>query len=181
MTSNKISSKSETTCAEIATLMMAMANYICEDTYTVAFDTALYKCDLATSNGIIANAQSINVNGGGTDITLPIKWLLDNKVFVDRIIMFSDNEINNSWNSLGYSWTRRSSVPCQALVEQYKQQINPNVWVHAIDLVGYGTQQFKGKNVNIIAGWSEKTLEFIDMVEKGADNLVAKIENYYFK
>jgi|WetSurMetagenome_2_1015567.scaffolds.fasta_scaffold13707_4 60 kDa SS-A/Ro ribonucleoprotein len=177
----KISIKSEITCAEIAVLMMAIANYICEETITTTFDTSLKMCNLSTSNGIISNANSINVNGGGTDITLPIQYLLQNKIFVDRIILFSDNEINSGWNSSYGGWLRKSSIPCQLLVEQYKNTINPNIWVHAIDLQGYGTQQFKGKNVNIMAGWSEKVLEFINLTEKGTDSLSKRIEGYYFK
>jgi len=176
-----ISAKSDVLCSDIATLMMSMANYICEDTFTTAFDTKLYQCNLASSNGIISNAKSINVNGGGTDITLPIKWALDNKMFVDRIIIFSDNEINSGWVQTNSFWRNSRSVQCQALVDRYRQEVNPDVWVHAIDLQGYGTQQFMGKNVNIISGWSEKTLEYIDLVEKGSNSLIQEIEGYYFK
>lgn len=167
---NGISAKSDTSCAEIAVLMMAIANYICEETITTTFDTKLYMSQLSSLNGIIANANSIKVNGGGTDISLPIRHLLQNNIFVDRIIILSDNEINR-----GYG------VRCQSYVEEYKRKINPKVWVHAIDMMGYGTQQFNGKNVNIIAGWNEKVLEFIYQTEKGVDTLMNKIEGYYFK
>lgn len=167
---NYISRKSDVTCAEIALVMMSIANYICEETITTTFDTKLYNKNLSTKNGIIANANSIKVNGGGTDISLPIKHLLKNEIFVDRIIILSDNEIN-----YGYG------VVCQKYVEEYKRKINPNVWVHAIDMQGYGTQQFYGERVNIIAGWSEKILDFIYQVEEGNGSIISKIENYYFK
>jgi 60 kDa SS-A/Ro ribonucleoprotein len=172
-----ISSKSEMTCAEIAVLMLSIANYICEETITTTFDNDLYQCSLSTQNGIIANANSIEVNGGGTDITLPIRYLLDNKIFVDRIIMLSDNEINRGYTySIGYGGPKT----CQALVEEYKKKVNPDVWVHAIDMQGYGTQQFAGKNANIIAGWSEKVFDFISAVELGIDTLIDRISGYYF-
>lgn len=164
-----ISRKSDVTCAEIALVMMSIANYICEETITTTFDTKLYNKNLSTKNGIIANANSICVNGGGTDISLPIKHLLKNKIFVDRIIILSDNEINYGYGAV-----------CQKYVEEYRRQINPNVWVHAIDMQGYGTQQFYGERVNIMAGWSEKILDFIYQVEEGTESLVGKIENYYF-
>jgi hypothetical protein len=165
-----ISSKSKTCCSEIAVLMMAIANYICEETITTTFDTRLYKAQLSSKNGIIANANSIEVNGGGTDISAPIKYLLNNKIFVDRIIILSDNEIN-----FGYG------LVCQSYVEKYKRTINPKVWVHSIDMQGYGTQQFAGENVNIIAGWSERILEFIYTIEQGFGTLEDKIQNFYFK
>lgn len=164
------SSQSQVTCAEIAVLMMSIANYICEETITTTFDTSLYNCNLSTQNGIIANANSIKVNGGGTDISLPIRYLLQNKIFVDRIIILSDNEINRGYGSV-----------CQQYVDEYRKKVNPNVWVHAIDLMGYGTQQFHGPKVNIIAGWSEKVLGFIHIAEEGTGSLIEKIENYYFK
>ncbi|WP_010245614.1 TROVE domain-containing protein [Acetivibrio cellulolyticus] len=173
-----ISSKSEVTCAEIAVLMLSIANYICEETITTTFDNNLYPCSLSTQGGIIANANSISVNGGGTDITLPIRYLLDKKIFVDRIIMLSDNEINRGYTyRIGYGGPKT----CQALVEEYKKKVNPDVWVHAIDMQGYGTQQFAGKNVNIIAGWNEKVFDFISATEQGIDTLIDKISGYYFK
>jgi len=173
-----VSRNSELTCAEIAVLMLSIANYICEETITKTFDNFLYTCNLSTQNGIIANADSIKVNGGGTDITLPLQYLLDKKIFVDRIIILSDNEINRV-----YTYSMGSGQPntCQALVERYKKWVNPNVWVHAIDMQGYGTQQFKGRNVNIIAGWSERVFDFIYSVEQGMDSLIERIANYYFK
>jgi 60 kDa SS-A/Ro ribonucleoprotein len=167
---NPISRRSDTTCSEIAVLMMAIANYICEETITTTFDTKLYMNSLSTKNGIIANANSVRVAGGGTDISLPIRHLLSNKIFVDRIIILSDNEINYGYGDV-----------CQKYVEEYRRKINPKVWVHAIDMMGYGTQQFAGNNSNIIAGWSEKVLDFIYQVEEGMENLAGKIENYYFK
>lgn len=173
-----ISSKSELTCAEIAVLMLSIANYICEESITRTFDNDLYPCTMSAKNGIIANANSVKVNGGGTDITLPLRYLLDKKIFVDRIILLSDNEINR-----GYSYNTGYGGPntCQTLVEEYRKKVNPDVWVHAIDMQGYGTQQFNGRNVNIMAGWNEKVFDFISAAEKGTLTLISKISNYYFK
>lgn len=170
MMSARISSKSDVTCADIGVLLTAMANYICEDSILTTFDTKLKSCTLPTTGGIIQNANSIRIDGGGTDITLPIRYLLDTGRKVDRIIILSDNEINS-----GYDGT------CQTLVNKYRREVNPNVWVHAIDLQGYGTQQFKGEKVNLISGWSEKVLQFIPLVENGENGLIDKISNYYFK
>jgi hypothetical protein len=82
--------------------------------------------------------------------------------------MLSDNEIN-SYRGFG---------TCQGLVDQYRKQCNPDLWVHAVDLQGYGTQQFIGSQINLIAGWSEKVLEFINLAEQGATTLVEKIASY---
>lgn len=166
---NPVSAKSDVYCSDIACLMASMANYICDDTIVLSFDTRLNKVNISSVGGIIQNAKSINVNGGGTDITLPIRYLLQEKIKVDRLIMFSDNEINSGYR--GYQRT------CQSYADLYRREINPDFWVHAVDLQGYGTQQFIGAKTNIIAGWSEKMLEFISLSEIGIDNIVNRIEN----
>ena len=66
-------------------------------------------------------------------------------------------------------------------VDKYRKTVNPNLWVHSIDMQGYGTQQFIGERTNILAGWNEKVLEFIPKVEEGLSSLKEEIENYYFK
>ena len=165
-----ISQRSDITSADIAVLMMSIANYICEEAITSTFDTRFRLCPMSNIGGIMLNASNISITGGGTNITLPIRYLINNNIYVDRIILLSDNEIN-----CGYKRT------CQSYVEEYKNKINPNVWVHAIDMQGYGTQQFCGEGVNIISGWSEKVLEFIVTVENGVKDLSMEIENYYFK
>jgi len=167
---SRVSQKSDMTCAEIGTVLMSIANSICDEAITSTFDTIFKVTPLASKNGIIANANSIKVTGGGTDLSLPIKYLLENKIYVDRIILLSDNMINYGYDRV-----------CQVYINEYRKKVNPNVWVHAIDLLGYGTQQFKGNKVNIIAGWNEKILEFIPNVEAGLSNIKEKIEDYFFK
>jgi hypothetical protein len=182
MNSTNISNKSDVHCSDIAVLMMAIANYICDESITSSFDTKFYKVSMPTTNGIISNAKNVRINGGGTDITLPIQYLLRNKIFVDRIILLSDNQINYGWDRVNNrGFTSQTKTACQKYIDLYRKEINPNVWVHAIDLQGYGTQQFKDNKTNIMAGWSERIFEFIDLTEKGIDTLIKKVDTYYFK
>lgn len=167
---SKLSRKSDMTCAEVGTVLMSIANSICDEAITSVFDTKFKIVPFASSNGIIANARSVKPSWGGTNLSLPIYYLLDNRIFVDRIILLSDNEINYGYDNV-----------CQKLIDEYRKKVNPHVYVHAIDLLGYGTQQFKGDKVNIIAGWNEKILEFIPKVECGLNNIKEEIEGYYFK
>ena len=165
-----VSRNSSISCAEIGALLMSIANSICDEAIISTFDSSFKIVPSGSQNGIIASARSITPTWGWTDLSLPIKYLINNKIYVDRIILFSDNEIN-----LGYDDV------CQKLIDKYRKKINPDVYVHAVDLLGYGTQQFKGPKVNIIAGWSEKILEFISKVENGLDNMKLEIERYHFK
>ena len=159
-----VSAKSDIQCSDIACLFASMANKICDDAIIVSFDTSLRKIALSTKGGIIQNAISIRVDGGGTDIALPLMYLLQEKIMVDRLILFSDNEVNS-----------RTDVT-QKYADKYRKKINSDFWVHAVDLQGYGTQQFIGPKTNIVAGWSEKVLEFISLAETGVSSLVETIE-----
>lgn len=170
MTWNVISKKSNVRPVEIGALLLSMANKICDDSITTTFHTSCKPCVLNPKNGVINNAKSVRIDGGGTDMMCAIEYLIDNNIKVDRIIIFSDNEVNSRKNVV------------QSIFNVYRSQINPNCWLHAIDLEGYGTVQFNehDKHVNLIAGWSEKLLQFIPMVEKGANGIVKEIEDYDF-
>lgn len=60
-----LSRKSDTTCAEIGTVLMAIANSICDEAITSTFDTRFKIMPLAATNGIIANANSIGLQAEG--------------------------------------------------------------------------------------------------------------------
>ena len=70
------------------------------------------------------------------------------------------------------------SKPVQTLADEYRRRTGNDIWVHAIDLEGYGTQQFHGPKTSIIAGWSEKVFEFILLAEQGVDSLIQRIQQY---
>lgn len=166
-----ISSRSEVTSADIAVVMMAIANYICEEAITGTFSDTFELYPMSSSGGIIANAKSVPITGLGTNMIAPLRYLIDNYIYVDRIIILSDNEAGYSYKGI-----------CQQYVDEYRCKVNPDVWVHAIDMNGYGTQQFWGGNVNIISGWSENIFKFISSVEdSGKKKMLNEIENYYFK
>ena len=174
----KISRRSEISCCDIARILCAMANYVCENSIVVSFDNNLYKHSLATTNGILLNADSIDFSGGGTYCQLPLEYLLDEKIKVDRIIMLSDNMCNHSYTS-GHLWEKRT--PTQKLFNDYLNKINPNAFFHMIDIVGYGTSEvnINSDKVDFISGWNENILGYINTYEKGINTLVSDIEKMY--
>ena len=139
-----ISKNSKLRCSDIARLLAALASKLCDEYIIYTF---------------------------GTDLTLPIDEMLANNIRVDRLIMFSDNEINSDGEPTAFG-------TCQILADKYRKTINPDFWVHAVDLLGYGTQQFIGDKTNVIAGWSERIMEFIILAELGIQSQVTAIENY---
>ena len=183
MTTN-FSAYSDVTYVEIGILLGIMSATICEDATVCYFSMPGYFSKFGDKgyeikkygkfDPILSTVTSYTNSGGGTDLTLPIEYALkEDKSIVpfDRIIYFSDNECN--------SVTRREAV--QKYVNEYREKFNPNLWVHAIDMEGYGTQQFFGPKFNLIAGWGDNIFKFIDLAESGVGNLITEIRNYELK
>lgn len=168
---SSVSSKSKVRCCDISSLLAVLSTKICDEYMVFSFDTKLYKTNIGTNAPILEEANKLARCYGGTSLELPLQYMINNNIVADRLILISDNVINSEWSG-GYKQT------CQALADKYRKTVNKNLWVHAIDLQGYGTQQFMGGKTNIIAGWSEKVLEFIKLAEDGIDTQVKRIENY---
>ena len=163
-----VSAKSDIRCCEIGMMLGVIANRICDNAIFYTFDTNLQKKAISTRNGILYTVMHEASAGGGTSMELPFLAMIREKVRADRIIVISDNQCNGSW----------FSKPIQSLADEYRRNSGNDIWVHAIDLQGYGTQQFHGTKTNIIAGWSEKVFDFILLAEQGEGTLEKAIEEY---
>ena len=174
----RTSDKSNVSCHDIACLLGVLASRICDDSITIDFASDYWggrngrikdckKYDISTKSGILSQMSKFLPANGGTPMSAPFNYLMNNNIEVDRIIILSDNDTNSE------------SKAIQSYLNKYREKFgNPNVWVHGIDLQGYGTTQFNGRNTSFITGWNEKVLEFINLIEEGVSSQVKKIENY---
>ena len=163
-----VSAKSDIRCCEIGMMLGVIANRICDNAIFYTFDTRLQKKAISTRNGILYTVNHEACAGGGTNMYLPFEQMIHDHINADRIIVISDNECNNSWYR----------NPVESLANDYRRKSGNDIWVHAIDLQGYGTQQFHGAKTNIIAGWSEKVFDFILLAEQGEGTLEKAIAAY---
>jgi hypothetical protein len=184
--SSPISTKSDVRCSDIGSLLGSMASRICEDATVCYFDAANswssrkgYRiAHYGKYDSVLATAEKNAFSGGGTDLSLPMKYALNEddarhlKPF-DRVIYFSDNECNSSFRGIAKT--------VQGMADEYRKRYNGEFWVHAVDLQGYGTQQFVGNRTNVIAGWSEQVIPFFNLVEAGVSTLVDAIAKYEVK
>lgn len=168
---NKISQNSDVTAREIANLMAAICAKVCEKAIIIHFDTTAKLFTFNNNESVLSQIEKMPSYGGGTDLTVAIDALYGQQIVVDRVIYLSDNEINQGFEH--GNWTNR--VPLQTCWSAYKQKFNPEAWIHAIDILGYGTQQVKGKNTNILGGWNERVLDFISLTEKGLASILDAI------
>lgn len=169
---SRVSSKSDVKCCDIAMLLGVIANRICEDARVFTFDTDIKEMNIPMRNGIISTALNARITGGGTDMHLPFRKMISDNIDCDRIIILSDNECNADERYWHYS------EPVQKIADKYRSVTGKNIWVHAVDICGYGTQQFHGQRTNIIAGWSEKIFDFILLAEQGTKPLIRWISEY---
>lgn len=107
---------------------------------------------------IIDIAKSIEnqAQGGGTNTGSVFDTAKDDYA---RIIILSDNE---SWNG-----------SAQSSYAEYRKK--NDCMVYAIDIAGYGSTDLKSSKVKHLAGWSDKVLDLIPLMEKGK-SLVEYIE-----
>ncbi|HEY8540957.1 MAG TPA: TROVE domain-containing protein [Pseudothermotoga sp.] len=177
-----LSRRSKIQMVDVATLLMAMAHKFCEQSITSVFAENFAVVPVSKTDSVIANQKkfmSTNV-GYATYLHKPLEWLLDNKVYVDRIVVFSDMQAYTEKVYYGWGYTRHGAPSPQQIIDQYRKEVNPDVVIHSVDLAGHGTVVFhpNDKKVNLIGGWSEKVLQLIQLAEKGYDTLVYTIENY---
>lgn len=164
-----ISAKSKVNCCEIAMVLGLIANKICDDSVFYTFDVEIRKHSFSRRNGILYTAMHCSNPGWGTDMSLVFKKMIAENVKADRVIILSDNQCNTGYGGR-----------VQILADEYRKKTGNDIWVHAVDLQGYGTQQFSGAKTNIIAGWSEKIFDFIRLAEQGEGSLEKAIEQYTY-
>lgn len=164
---DRVSAKSDVACVEIGMMLGMIANRICENSIVYTFDTGIEKHAVSRRSGILYAVTHNARAGGGTNMDLPFQKMINDRVRADRVIIISDDECNYGWRN-----------PVNTIADKYRKISGNDIWVHAIDLQGYGTQQFHGPKTNIIAGWSEKVLQFIRLAENGTGALQEAIENY---
>jgi len=171
--SGLVSAQSDVRCCDISMLLGLIASRICEDSEVYCFDTRLEQMPVSHRSGLLYTAMHNSHCGGGTDMSLPFALIHNKKIKCDRVIILSDNMCNTYG---GYFWG--SAKPIQAYADECRKSIHNDFWVHAVDLQGYGTQQFTGPKTNIVAGWSEKLFEFMLLAEQGEDTLQKRIASY---
>ncbi len=168
---SSVSAHSTITCQEVGNLLGAITHAMCENAIVSVFGETHAVVDLSRKDSILTNMKRLNTKdvGHSTEAWLAIRHLRDHKISVDRIVLFSDMQCYSSAGWGGESLAEE--------LRKYRSAVNPNVHLHSVDLAGYGTLQFPAdeKRVSLIAGWSEKVLEFLPAFEGGMRKALERI------
>ncbi len=175
-----VSDKSQMSMNMVANLMQAILlkktsqSSIGAETYSSVFGQDFKMVAVNPANSCIAQAQAFrdtNV-GHSTNGYLVFRHIARAKIKVDRVVIFTDCQlwVDGGYNHFDQGLTR-DSVKAARL-------INPNMWIHWIDLSGYGTlpQPIYDQKVNLISGWSERVLDYIGAVERGRIGMAKAIQ-----
>ena len=98
-----------------------------------------------------------------------IEYLLNNDIAVDRIMIFTDNQM---WNSRARRsiWRDDSDEDGVTFAEKFLlyQQKYPGVKLYTFDMSGYGNISIpqNTRGVCLIGGWSDKIFDFISAFEE---------------
>ena len=166
-----LSGHSKVTCRDTAAVLAALLVHMSDDAWVCGFDTTASALPF-TGMSVLADVESVPASGGGTNMAAGFDCLMESGFDADRVVVLSDNEVN------GHSWMTKDFgyKTIQSKLDKYRAKVGHDVWCHAIDLMGYGTQQFMGAKVNIMGGWSEQVLRFVALAERGLGGLVAEVE-----
>lgn len=177
-----ISSKSIVTCRDVANLMTTVVHRTCESPIASVFATHFRPVNLSKRTGVLKNMESLRAEnvGGGTYGYKIIEHLLNEKIKVDRIMIFTDCQLYNQSPYWYGDSKKRDDTTVSALLRKYKAQVNPNVYTYVIDLTGYGQAVFPEdeKNVCLVAGWSDKLIHFMAAYEEDSKSAIDRIDNY---
>jgi 60 kDa SS-A/Ro ribonucleoprotein len=124
-------------------------------------DSADYRT-LNTKDATLTIARNMRFASGGTNFHAIFQKA--NKAY-DRVIILSDMQ--------GWIGNYSPAVP----FADYCKRTNATPHIYSFDLQGYGTLQFPEKKVYAIAGFSEKILDVMKLLEQDRNALVNTVES----
>jgi len=157
-----VSAKSKILLYDVGLMLAMLLQSRCKSVEVGMFGDT-WKTITVPLNNILGNVREFYKREGevgySTNGFLVIKDLLERKVKMDKVIMFTDCQLWNSANTQDHIHT---------LWLRYKA-IAPNASLYLFDLKGYGQAplQVLQNDVYLVAGWSDKVFEVLDALENG--------------
>lgn len=175
--SQAFSKDSTVSLREIGCLMASALHSACDNAIVSVFGSDHRVVSVSPQDTILTNMDLLHRQGdlGGTDAWKTVRHLNTTKTRVDRIVLFSDMQCYDSGNQ-PRGWGGESYSLAEEL-RRYRSSVNPDVHMVSVDLAGYGTSQVPTDDpkVTLLAGWSDRVLEFIALREAGTAKVLEMI------
>lgn len=151
--------------AKIGSLFAATLIKSNNSDFMVFSDTAKY-LNVNPMDSTITIANSCRFASGGTNFRAIFK--VANKKY-DRVIILSDMQ--------GWIGQHTPSMEFNA----WKSKFGVNPFIYSFDLNSYGSMQFPEQNVFCVAGFSDKTMDTMVLLEKDKKALINEIKKFAFE
>jgi 60 kDa SS-A/Ro ribonucleoprotein len=179
-----LSAYSNPKTSDIANLFAALYWAKAKDTAVGTFGDKLLMPELTRDMDVFAAFKAIDKTaaevGPGTEegVFVAFEKLLADKRKVARILIFSDQQVGEgcSWYDTGRRGTGglRGGSDFNKLLQEYRT-FSPETVIYSVDLQGYGNKLF-GDGVFLLAGFSDRIFELMELLEQDKKALVRDIE-----
>jgi hypothetical protein len=163
-----ISQKSSMSAFDAACSLGAICARRGDEVNMWAFSDGVREVNITKHMTMMGIAKKVGNHGGSTNTHLVIKKMIDEKLFPDRLFIFSDMQ---AWNS---GW---GSSNCADLWAKYRKlgAAAQKTWLHSVNVMGYGDTPFceEDKRLNLMGGFNEAVLSMALKAEgvEGAANV----------
>lgn len=172
-----ISSNSTTSIYDIACLLGGTVGKMSDDVAFYAFGTD-FRSLVVDPNNFNPFSLSAHIGAIRRDISSatylykPLEHILNRREKYDRIIIISDMQAyTDDYCDCGNL--------AQSAINKYRQSVNPNVWIHSLDLAGYGTSAVDlNSKTALLSGWNERILKLLPLLETDKNSLLNTLRNY---
>jgi 60 kDa SS-A/Ro ribonucleoprotein len=126
------------------------------------FNTALGEVRVSARDSILSQAQQLRA-GGGTDQSLVVSYLIQERRKIDNLVYVTDEQQN-------------AGMPLSDLIGDYRRRVNRDLKVFIIDVGPYRSAITPGgKDDFYVYGWSDQALSFISMAARGFGSMADAI------
>jgi 60 kDa SS-A/Ro ribonucleoprotein len=177
ITGSRGSATTKVMCVNVAALMTAAILRVNKHSAVIPFADYLFNMDINPRDSVMTVAKAIgHCPGGGTDISLPLRYLNQEKAKVDHLIYISDNE---SWMDSCWGW---GDAPTKTLAEwEILKRRSPNAKMYCINIVPSAHTQAKSrKDILNVGGFSDTVFDVLKLFSEstgGEDHWVKLIDS----
>jgi 60 kDa SS-A/Ro ribonucleoprotein len=162
-----VSAKSKIQLFDIGLMLAMLLQSRCKNVRVGMFGDT-WKTIPVPKNNVLANVQEFYRREGevgyATNGFLVVKDLLDKRIVMDKVMLFTDCQLGNSPGGKDH---------IHSLWVQYKRTVAPQARLYLFDLAGYGQAPLRviQDDVYLLAGWSDKIFAVLDALENGKQSL----------
>ena len=161
-----ISQRSTVRNFDIGLLLSMLLRNRCKRVVSGIFGDDWKVVNMPTDNILMATRQLEklgNTVGFSTNGYKVIDWLIEQKMVMDKVMMFTDMQM---WDGRGRHKHIENSW------KEYKQMA-PEAKLYLFDLAGYGQlpMRIAEPDIYLIAGWSDRVFDVLSAIDKGEDAL----------